>query len=162
MVNGRWQSKASAGTYANYSTYYFPGAITEPDYSGIAGTGFRYTCLRFQNLKAGTYDSVTLGISNNTGLTITPANDTANFQLFLKVVGATTTPWVSCTVSMNPSGYTAISSDGQGAMDNSAASTSSIKVFVPTGTPANATVYLRLGLNMAIAQSVGGITCTAN
>ena len=63
MVNGRWQSKASAGTYANYSSYYFPGAmLSEPDYSGISGTGFRYTCLRFQNLKAGTYDSVTIGM----------------------------------------------------------------------------------------------------
>jgi hypothetical protein len=163
MVNGRWQSKASAGMYANYSSYYFPGAISEPDYSGISGTGFRYTCLRFQNLRgSGTYDSVTIGIGTSTGLTITPANDTANFQLFLKVVGATTTPWVSCTVSINPSGYPAITTDGQGAMDNSAASTSSIRVFVPTGTPANATVYLRLGLNMASAQSVGGITCTAN
>lgn len=162
MVTGRWQSKASAG-YANYSPYYFPGALTKPDYSGIASTGFRYTCLRFQNLKgSGTYDSVTLNISNNTGLTITPSNDTANFQLFLKIVGATTTPWVSGTVSINPSGYTAITTDGQGAMDNSAASSTSIRVFVPTGTPANATIYLRLGLNMAIAQSVGGITCTAN
>ena len=162
LVNGRWQSKASAG-YVNYSAYYFPGAVVEPDYSGIASTGFRYTCLRFQNLKgSGTYDSVTLGISSSSGLAITPANDTANFQVFLKVVGATTTPWVSGTVSINPSGYAAITTDGQGAMDNSAASTSSIRIFVPTGTPANATVYLRFGLNMAIAQSAGGLTITAN
>lgn len=161
MVNGVWATPGLNTGYKDYSGFYFPGSLNQPDYSGISRSGWRYVCVRFQNLKgSGTYDSITLTFTSQ-GLTLTPSSDSANFQLYVKVVGATTTPWVSATASINPSGYTAISSDGQGAMNNAAASVGSINVFVPTGTIASATVYVRFGLDMSASQSVSAIACTA-
>jgi hypothetical protein len=161
LVNGVWASKGFSTAYKNYSPFYFPGGLNQPDYSGISASGFRYVCLRYQNLKgSGTYDAVTLAFTA-TGLTLTPSSDTANFRLYIKTVGTTTTPWVSATASINPSGYGAISSDGQGAMDNSNATVGSIRVYVPTGTPASATIYVRMGLDMSLNQTMRGMTCTA-
>jgi hypothetical protein len=157
LVNGSWASRGVSGAYRDYTGFLHAG----PDYTSISASGFRYVCIRFQNLKgSGTYDSVTLAFASS-GLTLTPSSDSATFRLYVKVVGTTTTPWVSATASINPSGYGAISADGQGAMDNANASVGSIRVYVPTGTPASATVYVRFGLDMSRAQTVSQVTCTA-
>lgn len=162
LVNGRWSTKTLADGYKNYGSFWFPSGTTQTDYSGISGSGFRYTCIRFQNLKgSGTYDVITFAWTQ-TGLTLTPANDTANFRCYLKVVdGAFTSPWVSLTAAITGAGWGAISSNGQGIMDNGNSSASSIRCFVPTGTNANATIYLRFGLDQALSQSVTNITATA-
>lgn len=158
MVNGQWITPPVGTGYKDYSGFFTGG----PDYSGISSSGWRYVCTRFQNLKgSGTYDSVRMQFSSS-GLTLTPSSDSANFRLYLKIVnGGSSTPWVSATASINPSGYTAISSDGQGAMNNASATVGNIVVFVPTGTPASATVYVRCGLDMSLSQTVSGLTCVA-
>jgi hypothetical protein len=157
LVNGSWSSRGVSGAYRDYTGFLHAG----PDYTSVSASGFRYVCIRFQNLKvSGTYDAVTLGFVSS-GLTLTPSSDSANFRLYVRVVGTITTPWVSATASINPSGYGAISTDGQGAMDNANAAVGSIRVYVPTGTPATATVYVRFGLDMAHAQTVSQVTCTA-
>lgn len=161
MVAGLWVTPAYTG-YSNYSNFYFP-SVTGPDYSSIvSSTDYRYVNYRFTSLKtSGTYDSITITFTSS-GFTLTPASDAANFRLYVKIVGTSTTVWVSATASINASGYGAITTDGQGAMDNSAASVGSIKVFVPTGTVASATIYLRFGLQLNTSQSLGTITCVAN
>lgn len=164
LVNGKWSTPSVGDGYKDYRSYYFPNSPTLYDYSSILSTGYRYVCVRFSNLKVSTYDSVNIGFLSS-GLVLTPANDGANFRLYMKVVGTTTTPWVSCTAAINPSGYDAISGDGQGAMNNGSSSISSgtgtVSVYVPTATAASATIYLRFGLDVSMFQWVSSITCTA-
>jgi hypothetical protein len=166
LLNGKWYSKSAAG-YSNYSSYYFPGSVTGPDYSSISSSGYRYVCLQFSSLSSSTYDSVQVGFSYS-GLTLDTSSDTANFRLYMKVVGTTTTNWVSGTAAINANGYDAITSDGLGALSTNSSYTSfssgtaSLKIFVPTGTIASAVIYIRLGLNQATSCYVSGITCTAN
>jgi hypothetical protein len=162
LVNGRWSTPGVGEGYKNYGSFYFTGTPSQPDYSGISATGFRYVTIRYQNLKgSGTYDVITWAWTQ-TGLTLTPANDTANFRAYMKIVdGAFESPWVSLTAAINGAGWSAISSNGQGVMDNGNSTASSIRSFARTGTNANATVYLRVGLDMALNQTVTGITATA-
>ena len=157
MINGQWQTSGAGTGYKDYSAY----SVSGPNYASISGSGFRYVCVSFTNLSGSTYDSVTVTFGSS-GLTLSPSTDTANFQLYIKVVGETTTPWVSCTASINPTGYSAISLDGQGAMNNSLASVGSIYAYVPAATLGTATIYLRFGLDMAVSQSVWNVACTSN
>ena len=166
LVNGRWSTPGVGDGYKNYaSNFWFPGTPTsQPDYSGIATSGFRYVTIRYTNLKgSGTYDVITWAWTQ-TGLTLTPSNDTASFRAYMKVVDTAKSfesPWVSLTVAISGAGWSAISSNGQGVMDNANSTVSSIRSFVPTGTAANATIYLRVGLDLSLSQSVTNITATA-
>lgn len=164
MINGAWQTPSAGTGYKNYSGYYFPSPAAGPDYTGISATGYRYVCISFANLSSSTYDSVKIQFDSS-GLSMTPSTDSANFQLYIKVVppSGSATVWVSCTASINPTGYSAISSDGQGAMNNASSTVSgAIYVYVPPATAGASTVYLRFGLNMALNQSVSNIRCTHN
>ena len=162
LANGRWSTPGVGDGYKNYSSFYFPSG-SGPDYSGIASSGFRYVTIRYQNLKASTYDAVTWSWTQ-TGFTLTPANDTANMRIYMKVVDTAKSfesPWVSLTAAVSGAGWSAITTNGQGAMDNANSTASSIRSFVPTGTSANSTIYLRVGLDLALSQSITNITATA-
>ncbi len=163
MVNGRWTSAGVGSGYKDYTGYYFPVGVTAYDYSGIASSGWRYTNLRFQNLKSsGTYDGITITYSSS-GLTLDlSADDASNFRLYIKVINSSTsstTPWLSGLASINAVGWGAITSNGQGCADSSRSTSGSIRCYVPTATPAGSTIYVRFGLNMAANQWVSGINC---
>ena len=166
MVNGQWVTygpNSSGPGYKSYAGLYFPGSLNQPDYSTIT-SGTRYVCIKFTNLKgSGTYDSATVTFTS-TNLTLTPSTDSANFSLHCKIIGTTTSPWVSLTKAISASGWDAINTDGQGVLDNSTSSIGNIKFYVPSGTPANATIYLRFGLTMndSSVHYLSNINCTAN
>ena len=164
LVSGRWWSFAGGVGYKNYSGFYLPGQVVLPDYSSLTSSdGFRYVCYKYAALKAsGTFDTVTITFSS-TGLTLAPSSDDANFRLYVKVVSSdTSTVWASGTAAINPSGWSAITKNGQGCMDNANASVGSIRVFVPTGTVSTSSVYVRFGLRNDVSQSIYNISCTAN
>lgn len=166
------------GGYADYTGYYFPAAasVTAPDYSSTtisrpvaSGTSYRYVCTRFSGLKtSGTYDSLVVTFSCS-GLTLTPSSDYANYRLQMRIVdGSYTSPWVDGTVSISASGWTSISSDGAGVLNNSS-SQSYVSggsgrhyLYVPSGTSFDSTIYIRIGLDMYLSQYVTSISVTAN
>lgn len=168
LVNGRWSTPSVGDGYKNYSAFYFPESLSQPDYSSsnISSTGYRYLCLQFANLSSNTYDAVNIQFTCG-GLTLTPSSDSANFQLYMKIVGATTTPWVCCTTAISAAGYGAISADGQGVMNNNSTytyisgSTAKIQCYVPSATLASATIYLRFGLDMTASQYISNVQCTS-
>lgn len=168
LVNGRWSTPGVGDGYRNYASYYFPGSLSLYDYTAISSSGYRYVTLRFNNLRASTTYNYIQITATTSGLTMTPSSDSANFRLYAKIVDSTnsfTSPWVSCTVSINAVGWSSITSDGQGIMDNSVSNITgtslSIKAFTPTATSASAIIYLRIGLDMSAAQAISAVSVTA-
>lgn len=161
LVNGVWSTPVAGYGYKDYSTFFFPGSLAQPDYSSVSSSGFRYVCYKYSNLKqSGTYDTVTVTFTSS-GLTLTPSSDSANFRLYVKIVSTSSTVWASGTASINGTGWSAITSNGQGCMDNSSSSVGSIKLYVPTGTLASSTVYVRFGLDCSTSQTLSNISVTA-